>query len=43
MIMFNGGQEAGARVEHRHLQVFPKAPHVDLVQPLALEPRDEGE
>ena len=43
MVIFNGGVEAGASVAHRHLQVIPKAGHVDDIASRLVEGGGSGE
>jgi ATP adenylyltransferase/5',5'''-P-1,P-4-tetraphosphate phosphorylase II len=31
MVIFNGGEDAGASVAHKHLQIIPKAGHIDQI------------
>lgn len=32
LVIFNGGKDAGASVAHKHLQIVPKAKHIDGLQ-----------
>ena len=41
MVIFNGGEEAGASVAHKHLQVIPKAGHIDQIAGLIKKGKQE--
>ena len=42
MVIFNGGEDAGASVGHKHLQVIPKAGHIDQITSLLVKEAGSG-